>query len=52
MVSVSKGYSTLYHSPAYRCHKCSNVALAYGILLYIVSELLPVTVIILGNTYV
>ena len=43
-----EGYSTLYHSPAYRCHKCSNVALAYGILLYIVSELLPVTVIFLA----
>ena len=41
------GYSTLYHSPSYRCSKCSDTALKYGILLYVASELLPVTAIFL-----
>ena len=40
-------YSTLYHSPSYRCSKCSDTALKYGILLYVASELLPVTAIFL-----
>ena len=38
------GYSTLYHSPSYTC---SNASCHYGIPLYILSELLPVTVIFL-----
>ena len=40
--SCSEGYSTLYHSPTYTC---ANSTCTYGIPLYIVSELLPVTII-------
>ena len=40
----SKGYSTLYHSPSYRC---ANTTCKYGVVLYLVLELLPVTVIFL-----
>ena len=40
-----EGYSTLYHSPTYTCANSSTAPCAYGIPLYIVSELLPVTII-------
>ena len=43
--SCIEGYSTLYHSPSYTCANSSTAPCAYGIPLYIVSELLPVTII-------
>ena len=43
--SCIEGYSTLYHSPTYTCANSSTAPCAYGIPLYIVSELLPVTII-------
>ena len=36
-------YSTYYHSPSFKCGMSDNCH--YGILLYIVSELLPITII-------
>ena len=43
--SCIEGYSTLYHSPTLKCANSSTAPCAYGIPLYIVSELLPVTII-------
>ena len=43
--SCIEGYSTLYHSPTYTCANSTTAPCAYGIPLYIVSELLPVTII-------
>ena len=43
--SCIEGHSTLYHSPAYTCYNTTIDHCAYGIPLYIVSELLPVTII-------
>ena len=44
----TEGHSTFYHSPSYRCGKCNGTTtLIHGVLYYIVSELLPVTVIFL-----
>ena len=43
--SCIDGHSTLYHSPAYTCYNTTTDHCAYGIPLYIVSELLPVTII-------
>ena len=43
--SCIEGYSTLYHSPTFMCANTSTAHCAYGIPLYIVSELLPVTIV-------
>ena len=43
--SCIKGHSTRYHSPAFTCYNTTTAHCAYGIPLYIVSELLPVTII-------
>ena len=43
--SCIEGYSTFYHSPTFACHNTNTANCAYGIPLYIVSELLPVTII-------
>ena len=43
--SCIDGHSTLYHSLAFTCYNTTTAHCAYGIPLYIVSELLPVTVI-------
>ena len=43
--SCIEGYSTLYNSPVLTCHNTTTAHCAYGIPLYIVSELLPVTII-------
>ena len=43
--SCIDGHSTLYHSPALTCYNTTTAHCAYGIPLYIVSELLPVTII-------
>ena len=43
--SCIEGYSTLYNSPALTCYNTTTAHCAYGIPLYIVSELLPVTII-------
>ena len=43
--SCIEGHSTFYHSPAYTCYNTTTAHCAYGIPLYIVSELLPVTII-------
>ena len=41
--NCSEGFTLLYHSPNYECHNKSLVSCSYGIPLYIVSGLLPVT---------
>ena len=43
--SCIEGHSTFYHSPAFTCYNTTTAHCAYGIPLYIVSELLPVTII-------
>ena len=43
--SCIEGYSAYYHSPSFMCANTSTAHCAYGIPLYIVSELLPVTII-------
>ena len=43
--SCIEGHSTLYHSPTLTCYNTTTAHCAYGIPLYIVSELLPVTII-------
>ena len=43
--SCIEGHSTFYHSPTYTCYNTTTDHCAYGIPLYIVSELLPVTII-------
>ena len=43
--SCIEGYSAYYHSPSYTCANTTTAHCAYGIPLYIVSELLPVTII-------
>ena len=43
--SCIEGHSTLYHSLVYTCYNTTTAHCAYGIPLYIVSELLPVTII-------
>ena len=43
--SCIEGHSTFYHSQALTCYNTTTAHCAYGIPLYIVSELLPVTII-------
>ena len=43
--SCIEGYATFYHSVAFTCYNTTTAHCAYGIPLYIVSELLPVTII-------
>ena len=45
--NCSEGFTLLYHSPNYECRNESLVNCSYGIALYIVSELLPVTLLFL-----
>ena len=45
--TCSEGFTLLYHSPNYECRNKSLVNCSHGIPLYIVSELLPVTLLFL-----
>ena len=45
--NCSEGFTLLYHSRNYECRNKSLVNCSYGIPLYIVSELLPVTLLFL-----
>ena len=45
--NCSEGFTLRYHSPNYECRNESPVNCSYGIPLYIVSELLPVTLLFL-----
>ena len=43
--SCIEGHSTLYHSPTLQCFNSTTAPCTYGIPLYIVSQLFPVTII-------